>query len=286
MRPLVFNIYNIPQGVLAEQPVSVSMTTDGAIHLEDTSSFRVLHQIEPPEVFDAVDAIIEHHDFYDLILAWNKRILAACPNAKLFPLGNCSWIPWNTEGNNPPHSRPQNNIPHTECDISQKQFKASYLTSDKDWVEGHRLRLQIFDALPGMVGGLPITKHKSPPWLPDKRSLLESYQFFISAFNVSHDNWFDEKIIDPFLTKTIPLIWGCPNLSEFFNMDGVIRFQTVPELMERLAGLTPDYYMKHFDAVMDNYHRALPYTPIWTRIDREITAGIARKPERLWRPRR
>src|SRR5271157_14849 len=276
IKPLIFSPYNFPQ-VLAEQPISVSLTVDDGFNFADTSDFKVLLQVEPPEVKDLADKIIENHKFYDLILAWNTKILNTCPNARLFFFACCSWLPWNSEGNNPNHARPQNGVPYTECDPSRKQFKASYLTSWKDWTPGHRLRQQIFDVLPESVGELSIAKHKSPPWIADKRDMLYDYQFTISPLNASHDNWGDDKLSDPLISKTIPLIWGCPNLSTYFNMDGIIHFQTIPEMMERLAALTPDYYAKHFDAVMDNFRRALAYTPIWTRVDKEITEAIIRK---------
>lgn len=275
-KPIVFSPYSFPQ-VLAEQPISVSLTVDDGFNFNDTSDFKVFLQVEPPEVKDVTDTLIQHHQFYDLILAWNTKVLNACPNSRLFFFACCSWMPWNSEGHNPNHAKPQSSVPYVECDPSQKQFKVSYLTSWKDWTPGHILRQQIFDVLPSSIGVLPIVKHKSPPWLPDKRDLLYSYQFTVSPLNASHENWGDDKISDPLVAKTIPLIWGCPNLGKFFNMEGIIHFQTIPEMMARLSELTPDYYAKHFDAVMDNYQRALTYTPVWSRVDKEITEGILRK---------
>ena len=62
---------------IREWDEQVSFTLDDGFHFDDTSYFRVLHQVEPTEVLDVVDKIIENHKFYDLILAWNKRILEA-----------------------------------------------------------------------------------------------------------------------------------------------------------------------------------------------------------------
>lgn len=276
IKPKVFNVYSIPQ-VLKEQKVDASLTIDEAFNFGDTSSFRVMLQVEPPEVKDLTKTIIDNHKFYDVILAWNTRILQACPNAVLFPLGCCSWIPWNDEGNNPNHARPQNGVPYAECDVSKKQFKASFLTSNKAWTPGHIIRQQVYEALPNSVGSLTVDKHRSPPWIADKRDFLEPYQFTVSPLNASHDNWFDDKMIDPLIAKTIPLIWGFPNLENYFNVDGIIRFDSVAELMEKLSLLTPEYYAQHFDAVMDNFHRALEYVHVWSRVDREMSKGIDRK---------
>lgn len=279
-KPLVFSVYGFSQ-VLAEQPISVSLTVDDAFNLDDTSDFKVFLQIEPPEVKDVTDTLIQHHQFYDLILSWNTKILRACPNSRLFFFACCSWLPWNSEGSNPNHARPLNGVPHIDCDGSKKQFKASFLTSWKDWTPGHKIRQQIYNTLPSNIGGLSIVKHKSPPWIADKREFLNDYQFTVSPLNASHDNWADDKLSDPLISKTLPLIWGCPNLGDFFNMDGIIHFQTVPEMMEKLSSLTPDYYSKHYDAVVDNYNRALKYTRVWERVDREIAEGIARRPSKV-----
>ncbi len=281
MKPTIFCIYNASDlwneaHTLSEQPISVSLTHDEAFNFEDTSSFKVLWQVEPPEILNIVDKIIENHKFYDLILTWNEKILNSCPNSRLFVISMCAWLPWNIEGHNPSHFRTPD-VPYPECDPSKKQYKASFTTSSKTQSPGHRFRLQVYDALPSSVGSLEIDKHKSPPWVEDKRDTLWDYQFTIAVMNSCHRNYIDEKVCDALISKTIPLVWGCPNLSDFFNMDGIIMFDTIPELMEKLSSLTPDYYAKHFDAVMDNYNRALVYTPIWTRMDKEISDGIMRR---------
>ena len=249
---------------------TVSFTVDDGFNFKDTSSFKVLHAIEPPEVLDVVDKIIENHKFYDLILAWNKKILEACPNAVLFPQANCTFmnpefLPW-IEGSKP-----------MESDISRKRFKVSFITSSKVHTPGHIIRQEIYNKLPDKINELPIFKHRSPPYLPNKKNLLDDYQFHITPQNASHDNWFDDKIVDALISETIPLYWGCPNLKEFFNMDGILHFNTYEELLSMLESLTPDYYKNHYEAVRDNFKRALNYVHVWHRAEVEIAAAIERK---------
>ncbi len=260
---------------------TVSFTIDDGFHFSDTSSFKVLHQIEPAEVLDVAGRIIEYHKFYDLILAWDKRILAACPNAVLFPQGNCTWMdpnfkPWLTPPIKlQPPTTPSNNP--LECDTSLKKFQASFITSSKASTSGHRLRQEIYEKLPDSINGMPIFKHRSPPYIPSKRALLDEYQYFITPQNASQDNWFDDKIVDALIAKTIPLYWGCPNIGDFFNMDGILHFKTYEELVSMLEKLTPEYYAQHYDAVQDNFERALKYVHIWHRAEVEIDKGLERK---------
>jgi len=247
-----------------EQPETVSITIDDGLRLDDTSSFKVLHQIEPPEAVNAVEGIIANHKFYDLILAWNKRVLKECPNSTLFPWSICTWIDyWETA--------------YVTPDDNRKEFKASFLTTAKAFMPGHILRQQIYDSLPTAVGLLSVDKHRSPVWLPDKRVLLDSYQFTITPQNACHDNWFDDKIMDALVAKTIPVYWGCPNIGEFFNLDGIITFSTYDELLSKLSTLTPEYYAQHIDAVEDNYQRAMNLVHVWERMDKIISERLERR---------
>jgi len=45
---------------------------------------------------------------------------------------------------------------------------------------------------------------------------LVDYEYSVAIENSSQRNYFTEKIIDCFLSWTIPLYWGCPNISEYF----------------------------------------------------------------------
>lgn len=278
---------------IREWDQQVSFTLDDGFHFDDTSYFKVLHQVEPPEVLDVVDRVIKNHEFYDLILAWNKRILEACPNAVLFPQATCTWMnpeyrPWDegvdAEGIDAklllykavmrPDYKPVRAI---ECDTRLKKFQVSFLTSSKAFTPGHRLRQEIYERLPDSINGTRIYKHRSPPYLSSKRELLDEYQYIITPQNASHDNWFDDKIVDALMAKTIPLFWGCPNIGEFFNMDGILHFETYEELVSMLERLTPDYYEAHFPAVQDNFERALKLVHVWHRAEVEINKGIERK---------
>ena len=66
-------------------PPGVSITFDDGFDFSDTSEYKVYVQCEPPDYLNVIDKIIEHHEFYDLILAWHEKVLSTCPNAVLFP---------------------------------------------------------------------------------------------------------------------------------------------------------------------------------------------------------
>lgn len=46
--------------------------------------------------------------------------------------------------------------------------------------------------------------------------MCENYTFTIAIENTSHEHYFTEKIVNPFLYDTIPLYWGCTKIEEYF----------------------------------------------------------------------
>jgi hypothetical protein len=242
--------------------VSVSVDT---FCFEDKQPYRVFWQTEPNEIINNEEKLIRNHKFYDLILTWNQLVLSECGNARYFPTATV-WA------QNP--------------DISQKKFQASFLTSSKSSCYGHKYRQDIFRALPDAINchnhghsstPLPISKHRSPPYLPDKMSLLIPFQYSITMENAQHNNYFSEKLLDAFATKTLPIYWGCPNIREFFNKDGILQFDGTQDLLDILHGLTPEFYASKAAAIEENYHKALTYA--------DRTGNIARAIIDSWTPK-
>jgi hypothetical protein len=80
--------------------------------------------------------------------------------------------------------------------------------------------------------------------------------FNVVIENVKHDNWYN-KIGDSFLTKCIPIYWGCPNISEFgYDERGIIRFSNEVELVHILNSLTPETYSQMKPYIDYNYEVA------------------------------
>jgi len=243
----------------ADQPVQVSIATD-TFDFSDTSPYRVFFQLEPPEIINTEQKLIDNHTFYDLILTWNQRVLEGCPNnAVKFVFGSCRWA----------------TNPVDACDVSQKKFAASYLTSSKTMCVGHYFRHDIFNKLPDRVGQLLITKHMSPPVLECKRPMLYPFQYSIVMENSKRTNWITEKLIDCLVSRTIPIYWGAPNVGDFFDANGILTFETHEDLVKVLQELTPEFYQSRLVAVEHNLHEAMKYTDVHARIDEEIRRRLS-----------
>lgn len=82
--------------------------------------------------------------------------------------------------------------------------------------------------------------------------------FHIVIENVKVNNWYTEKLIQAFNTKTLPLFWGCDNLSdEGYDEKGIIRFNTSEELLNIINNLTEKDYIDRLPYINHNYKLSL-----------------------------
>jgi hypothetical protein len=55
-----------------------------------------------------------------------------------------------------------------------------------------------------------------------KEEGLEDYRFSFAIENCCYDYYFTEKLLDCFLTGTVPIYIGCERIGDIFNSDGII----------------------------------------------------------------
>lgn len=269
-------IYSRSGLVLPDFNWRVSISED-TFNFNDTTPYKVFWQHEPDDIVETTVKLREHYKFYDLILAWDHRVLSMCGNSKYFP---CTGVWWQ------------------DANTAQKQFAASMLMSDKMSCFGHRYRHEIFAKLasyrnwtvpPKPGQGIPyVVRHVSPPWLPNKSSMLVPFQYSIAMENAGRPNYFTEKIVDCFATKTIPIYWGAPNIGDFFNIDGILPFIGYDgydgwniDVKRILLSLTPEFYASKRDAIEDNYQRALKYTDRTGSLIRAINESWDVRPDHI-----
>ena len=119
---------------------------------------------------------------------------------------------------------------------------------------------------------------KSPSPLPNgEKEILFDSQYHICIENHAVGNYFTEKILDALLTETIPVYWGCTNISDYFNPEGLILFQTVDELLDKLNDLTPEYYHDRLAVIQENKQRAIKFANFDERIKEKVTSCYAQR---------
>ena len=146
-----------------------------------------------------------------------------------------------------------------ENGLFEKTKLVSCCVSDKVMSEGHRLRLEFARELE-KTGQVDMYGYGADfKYAPTKLETLKDYMFQFCLENDSYESYYTEKIHDCFLTGTIPIYYGAPDIGDFYNIDGIIMI--LPDengvLSFNSECLTEEYYKDHYDAVKENYEIAL-----------------------------
>jgi hypothetical protein len=154
----------------------------------------------------------------------------------------------------------------------KKEFSVSTLVGGKtsSEYEGYGLRHQIWERQNEIVN-IPrkfyLSSHfrynnadyKNNLIISDLKEPLFDSKFSITIENTSMFNMFSEKIIDCFQTKTIPIYYGCKNIGDFFNVDGIIIVNNIDDIIDVCNSLTDEIYESKLNAIEENYEKSLKY---------------------------
>ena len=146
--------------------------------------------------------------------------------------------------------------------IKPKSKLCSMLIGSKMATEGHRIRHDIAEMID--EAELPIYFYGAKGTQVGygqsaKLASLSDYCFSIVTETCREDNLFTEWLLDCFALGTIPIFWGAPNIRQFFDVDGIIQFDTVDRLYKILAGLDWGKYHKLLSNAYENLMRVKDY---------------------------
>jgi hypothetical protein len=91
-----------------------------------------------------------------------------------------------------------------------------------------------------------------------KEEALCDYMFSITIENDQYETYWTEKILDCFVSGTIPIYHGAPDLSNYFNMNGIITLKGDFDI----SMLSEELYYSMREPMMDNFERALNFNVI------------------------
>ena len=183
-----------------------------------------------PHIYEDIKKI---EDMFDLILTFDKDLLNRGKKYQRFMVGG-SWLADN------------------EWKIYPKTKNVSIIASSKMKTSGHKLRHQIARACPQLdLWGRGIRPFDS------KLVPLQDYYFSVAIENISYSYYVTEKIIDCFATGTVPIYYGCPDIGDIFNIDGIITFSNFEEFTK--IKFSKQLYRDMMPAIEDNFERAKQY---------------------------
>lgn len=163
---------------------------------------------------------------FDFIFTHNKQKTAEKPEKYKFLPAACCWVK------------------DYGFDIEKKTKLASHIFTGKNFSEGHALRHNITQLLKN--SSIDIFGEKQF----NKTEVHQPYKFSIIVENCKSPGYFSEKIIDCLIQGTIPIYWGDPTISSYFNMKGIINFNNIDEIAN--LKISKKYYDENLDAVREN----------------------------------
>jgi len=221
--------------------------------------------LEPLEINNIRANVIDHHQHFNKIYTYDEEIVQKCSNAEKWAFGSC-WVLTDSMGNQIDKDENFGDFYKT----GDKKFKLSFIRSYKNQLLGHQLRHHI----PKLFNNREIEIYFPQSRIDTKHSLFSDSMFHIAIENSKHKNYFTEKIIDCFISKTIPIYWGCPNIGEYFNTDGMILFDNLEDLDKYFSSLSSDFYNERLEIIEDNYKRAKEYALFYKRLDKLIHKAL------------
>ena len=122
----------------------------------------------------------------------------------------------------------------------------------------------------------PLVNDLCPYPFEIKDPLFES-MFSVIIENTKVDNYFSEKLLDALRTYTVPIYFGCPNILEYFEEDGMINVNSIEELVSCVNSLTPDDYWKRMGSLVKNFTNAENFINYGERMKQVIIAAFVEK---------
>jgi hypothetical protein len=144
-----------------------------------------------------------------------------------------------------------------DINIPEKTKLVSFIFSNKQWNANHRFRFEVYDKIKSNVDCYGSGVNNI--FIPNKIDSLKEYAFSIVMENMISEDYFTEKIIDSFLSGTIPIYYGTSKIDTYFNSKGVFKFNTIEELTSILEKITIEGYKELLPVVKENFELAKKY---------------------------
>ena len=194
--------------------------------------------IEPRSIQPRICMLMEKPEIYNqfrYVFTHDQKLLDKLPNAKPIIWGGVY-----------------------EYNDIEKTKDISMVSSDKRMCDLHIKRLELakqlenkIDCMGNYNGGNKV----------DTKAIYAPYRFSVVIENYIEPYWWSEKVCNCFANKTIPIYYGSPDITKWFNKMGIIQVKDISSIPRIIEGLIPDLaYGARLKGVEDNYERVKQYT--------------------------
>jgi hypothetical protein len=216
--------------------VDIMVYTDDTLAAVETStaSCNIAWLLEPPVIKPSTYEFIRSaYQQFDLVFSYDESLCRLDKRFRFYPYGT-TWIPENARR------------------MYAKTKQLSIIASAKTAVPGHRLRHDVVSRL----GNRMEVFGRAYRNVVDKTEALADYRYSVAIENSRLDTYFTEKIIDCFLTGTVPVYWGTKSIGKVFDTSGIITFASVEEIEATIGSLSADDYERRLPAIQRNFETA------------------------------
>lgn len=218
----------------------IFITDNSMLSCENIIGQKIGFLMEPRSINNGIyDWVVENKHKFKSILTYDKQLIDLSKNFEFYPHCGC-WI------------KPEDQLIHNKTKL------LSIIASSKNQTRGHKLRHSVISFARDMNINIDVYGRGYNP-VDYKLTSLKDYAFSVVIENSKIDYYFTEKIIDCFMTGTVPIYWGCPSISKFFNLDGVIVFDDFDTLLTQLESLSLEKYISMLPAIRENFELAKEY---------------------------
>jgi hypothetical protein len=136
--------------------------------------------------------------------------------------------------------------------IYTKTKNISFIASTKLFCNEHRYRQEIVNFYQDKVD----VYGRGRKEINTKLEGLRDYRFSICMENCITDLYYTEKILDCFLTGTIPIFWGTNEIKKIFDERGIIFLDDVTNNKIKIEDLTEEFYNSKKEYIIKNFEIA------------------------------
>lgn len=224
-----------------EPDVVVGIANNGMNQLDNYSNCIKCAWVIEPEIINGEDYVnvIKNQEKYDYIFLHDLR------KKDLIDPKKFQYIPHGGT-----HLREQ------DIKIHEKNKLVSFIFSNKQWNGFHSFRHKVYPEIKDKVDSFGTGCGK---YVQYKSEGLNDYCFSIAMENFNSAGLFTEKLLDCFLSGTIPIFYGTNDIGNYFNTDGFYQFETLEELHTILDSLTFEKYQEKMEFVIENFNKAKEY---------------------------
>jgi len=221
------------RGVVSSKSELVFYTDFSLQNVTPRIKTKVAWLLESPDITpQAYNWISDNNKQFDYVLTHQKDLLDRGENFVFSPTGGC-WI------------KPE------DQKVYKKSKLISIIASAKQMTHGQRLRHLIVGKYRNKMD--VYGRGYSP--VDYKLDALKDYMFSVTIENTNKDYYFSEKLIDCFMTGTVPIYFGPPSIGKFFNEKGMILFEDDFDI----SSITKDIYNEKLSYINENFEKAKDY---------------------------